>query len=353
MQGERRDDRKIQKKDRRVSFNEEAEVRTIERKEQRKNVDEMQFVGNDDKKRGRDDDDDDDDEEAAKQARAQAEKSRRKKRKLLAGVDEDSENSGEDYEGEERPDEEVFEEEFNSGIKLESFNLREEYRDGVIDLSTGAIKTRAAKEEEEDEEWLKEYENKMKDDAYATKMEKLRDKWAEDDANFDAETKFSRVDSMRLLEEASDILYWGESVSKALNRLRPKQAHVPKKSGTTAITSSSNSTNKKEEEEETPFVKLTNAADKLLNAEGLVDIYSMTKEELMDHLDKIKAKVVKWVYKWPNTDQEYGPYTNDEMKGWLDEGYFSFEEGKYILVKKIVEGNTTNNSFIPLVDNIF
>jgi hypothetical protein len=349
MESERRE----HKKSRKVSFSEEAQVRTIERKERRKKVDDETDSGNqDDRKRGREDEDDDD-EEATAQARAQAEKSRRKKRKLLAGVEEDSENSGEDYEGEERPDEEVFEEEFNSGIRLESFNLREEYRDGVIDLSTGAIKTRAAKEEEEDEEWLKEYENKMKDDAYATKMEKLRGKWAEDDAHFDEETKFSRVDSIRLLEEASDVLYWGESVSKALNRLRPKQAHVPKKSGTTAITSNAHSIGKKEEgEEETPFVKLTNAADKLLNAEGLVDIYSMTKEELMDHLDKIKAKIIQWIYKWPNSDEEYGPYTNDQMKGWLDEGYFSFEEGKYILVRKIVEGDQSD-SFAPLVDNFF
>jgi hypothetical protein len=348
-----RDERREQKKNRKVSFSEEPQVRTIERKENRKKVGEMDSVEDqeDDRKRDREDEEDDD-EEATKQASAQAEKSRRKKRKLLAGVEEDSENSGEDYEGEERPDEEVFEEEFNSGIRLESFNLREEYRDGVIDLSTGAIKTRAAREEEEDEDWLKEYENKMKDDAYATKMEKLRGKWAEDDAHFEEETKFSRVDSIRLLEEASDVLYWGESVSKALNRLRPKQAHVPKKSGTTAISSNSNSTGKKEEDEETPFVKLTNAADKLLNAEGLVDIYSMTKEELMDHLDKIKAKIIQWVYKWPNAEEEYGPYTNDQMKGWLDEGYFSFEEGKYILVRKIVEGDQSG-SFAPLVDNIF
>jgi hypothetical protein len=282
---------------------------------------------------------------------------------LLAGVEEDSENSGEDYEGEERPDEEVFEEEFNSGIKLESFNLREEYRDGVIDLSTGAIKTRAAREDEEDEDWLKDYENKMKDDTYATKMEKLRGKWAENDPLME-DTKFSRAESLKLLDDAIDILYWGETVSKGLIRLSPpkeqvdlKEKKYAKKSGSTAMTSNTASVGKKADEkvaeENTPFSILTNAADKLLNAEGLVDIYYMTKEELMDHLEKVKSKIVKWVYKWPNAVEEYGPYTNDEMKGWLNEGYFSFEEGKYILVKKIIDGAVLNNSFTPLIDDVF
>lgn len=88
-----------------VSFRDSVEVRTIERNQMRSEMDEDEEDNA--KKRNRDDDDEEDDEEANKQARIQAEKSRRKKRKLLAGVEDDSENSGEGYEGEERPDDEV------------------------------------------------------------------------------------------------------------------------------------------------------------------------------------------------------------------------------------------------------
>jgi len=280
-------------------------------------------------------------EEEDGDVKSKAEQSRRKKRRLLANVDSDS-SSHEGYEGEERPDERVFEEEWTSGITLEAFNMHEEVREGVVDVYSGEVNTKNAKEEQEDEVWLKEYDSNMKDDAYVTKIEKLREKWVEDEANYENDTvSFSQVESIQLIEIVSELLLWGETVGKALNRLRPKEQ---KKTKTAKKVDAA--------QEETPFDVLTNNADKLINAEALVEIYSMTKEDLLDHLDMIKSKIIKWEYKWPQSDEVYGPYRNDEMKGWLDEGYFNLEEGKNILVRKIIEG-TVNGDFIPLLDNIF
>jgi hypothetical protein len=304
---------------------------------------------------------DDSDEESRARLRTQAEKSRRKKRKIMANVEDDSDSdSGGAYQGEGGPDEDVFEDEYKQGITLEAFNLKEEFRDGVIDLSSRSISTKNAKEEEEDEDWLKEYDSNMRNDEYVTKLEKMRGKWAEESANFDDDsTAVSHADSLKLLEQAADLLYWGETVGKALNRLRPKtqprvehkKHHMnvePEKKG-------EKTENNGDGKESTPFELLTSCADKLVSSESMMDVYSMTKEDLFDKLESLKTKYLRWEYKWPNQGKGGQTYigTNEEMKRWVEDGYFSMDAEKRILVRKIVEGVPTTDQFQPLEENMF
>jgi hypothetical protein len=69
-------------------------------------------------------------------------------------------------------------------------------------LLIGAVSTKKTKEDEEDEDWLKDYDSNMKDDSYVTKLEKLRGKWKQQEEEYDREEDtFTHFEILQLLDE--------------------------------------------------------------------------------------------------------------------------------------------------------
>ncbi|KAM6967164.1 CD2 antigen cytoplasmic tail-binding protein 2 [Tautogolabrus adspersus] len=48
-------------------------------------------------------------------------------------------------------------------------------------------------------------------------------------------------------------------------------------------------------------------------------------EDKQDEEDKLVSDEILWEYRWENEDKSevYGPFTSQQMQGWVDEGYFS------------------------------
>jgi len=224
-----------------------------------------------------------DEEGMHKRAEAMRSKKRRMAAAAEAGIElPDSEESMDsDYEGEAKPERKYIAEEAEYGVTLEAFNLKDEIRDRVINLNSGVVDTKGGEKAEEDEAWLQEYDSNMKSDDFASKMADLQQKLEAQNA---MEPEYlEETTKAQLLDEISDILRWGETVSKALVRLRPK--NHPKSSNnkqTAASTSPSG-------QPPTQFDLLTSKVDQASRVHGVHDIFSLSKEEILDIVEKEQA----------------------------------------------------------------
>eukprot|EP01126_Amoeba_proteus_P014878 TRINITY_DN165_c0_g1_i7.p1 TRINITY_DN165_c0_g1~~TRINITY_DN165_c0_g1_i7.p1 ORF type:complete len:177 (+),score=43.84 TRINITY_DN165_c0_g1_i7:59-589(+) len=141
------------------------------------------------------------------------------------------------------------------------------------------------------------------------------------------EEKLCSVEKIKLLEDTSEILLWGETVSQALTRLRPQNKDQKKSKKVVATTNEAN-----------PFDKLTEKADLLMSQLGLNNVYNLHKEDLLDQLDLVKRQLVQWEYKWPTSETIYGPYSTDDMSNWMKGGYFIPDrDGLMVLVRQVIE----------------
>lgn len=126
-------------------------------------------------------------------------------------------------------------------------------------------------------------------------------------------------------------------MGEALNRLRPPhQKKVPKGRQSSAP------------KEQTPFDSLAEKADTLMSQLGINTIYELTKEEVLDKLDQVKAKLVKWQYQWEGSAEEFGPFTIEEMQNWNASGYFAKTEGGAgLFARQLVAGKPTTQ-YMPV-----
>jgi hypothetical protein len=268
--------------------------------------------------------------------RARAEKGRRKKRRLGAGavgIEEESEEDDDIERMGEAVDDDVYREAEETGIKIEPFNMAKELKDGVIDVKSGSVNTRRKDSDDEDEDWLRDFEQKAKNDVFITKYEEDIRKARQRDREMAAlEEKEVEVNRTALLSQLAEMLHWGESVKTAMNRLRPK--HEKKGQETT-----------KNEETTKAWNQLVEISDALVGV-GLTSLYQMTREEIEDKIeDESKnSDVAQWQYRWSNSETVYGPYTRSQMAEWLRDGYFT-AEGLSVLARKVGDGK-----FIPIAN---
>uniref|UniRef100_A0A6B2LCR2 GYF domain-containing protein n=1 Tax=Arcella intermedia TaxID=1963864 RepID=A0A6B2LCR2_9EUKA len=239
--------------------------------------------------------------------------------------------------GESNPTEEDVENLFQQGVNLEAFNMKEELAEGVVDVDSGAVNPRKARELP-DEAWLVEFDEHMKDRQYAHRHNRYSKSRGEQ--SNEAPTA-EEVDKIQLLNEIANTLLWGEKVDTAMRRLRPNGKKPRPKPLPTGDPSDP------PPPPPLTFNEFLERLDKVVGA-GVTSIYSMTKEEVLDLLDEetnpkspeadkenVPGKAdadglswgvtpTLWDYKWSDrTDQTvYGPHTSIEMDSWIKQGYF-------------------------------
>ncbi|XP_051243232.1 CD2 antigen cytoplasmic tail-binding protein 2 [Dicentrarchus labrax] len=237
----------------------------------------------------------------------------------------------------------------------------------------GAKRTRRVGDEDEAEE------EKRREEQRADPENKEDDDEEEEEAE-PAEDPLASYTQHQLTEAVVELLLPGETVAAGLRRLgglgRRKKGKLREESEPTEET-------KRDAEK---LDRLTALADRLVGS-GMFEIYQQTYEKLAylmksmsskrpavkrsgdddeddeegDELDMFADKFdetkgdkgeeddrkvsdeVMWEYKWDNEDNSevYGPFTSQQMQGWVDEGYFS--SGVYCR-RKDQEGSQFYNS---------
>lgn len=262
---------------------------------------------------------------------------------------------------------------YDEGIKITPFNLKEEMEEGHFDAEGNYFEK---KEEVIRDEWLDSLDwVKIKEQG-----DKLQ-KNVSDGDNGMFEDADEPSDHIQAIKDIIDMLLPGETVLKALRRLGGKEsgrnssasARWQPKSKKPKATENEGSTS---EEDKQKLLKLTELADQLLQ-KGYFSIYQDTLEKLAHKVktmqekqqeaeeddaleaafrqgggededtvmetessDDIKAESanedeVYWHYKWENTKDAtvYGPYSSTYMLIWNDQGCF----GDGVWVRKVGE----------------
>ena len=266
---------------------------------------------------------------------------------------------------------------YDEGIKITPFNLKEEMEEGHFDAEGNYFEK---KEEVIRDEWLDSLDwvkVKEQGDQYR--------KYISDDSNFeDAEEPAEQINKMK---EILSIILPGETILKALRRLGGKDSGRGKSSSASARwhpkvkkqkASETDGEHATSEEDKKTLLKLTELADNLLQA-GNFGIYQDTYEKLShkvktleenqkeadeddaleaafrqgggegeetvmetEHSDSTKTETasddeVYWQYKWENTKTAtvYGPYSSTYMLIWNQQGCF----GDGVWVRKVGEDN--------------
>lgn len=264
---------------------------------------------------------------------------------------------------------------FDEGIKITPFNLKEEMEEGHFDAEGNYFEK---KEEVIRDEWL--------DSLDWVKIKERGDqfrKYISDDGKFeDADEPAEQINKMK---EILGIIKPGETVLKALRRLGGKESGRGKSSSASARwqpkgkkqkASEDDSEHAASEEDKQSLLKLTELADYLLQT-GSFGIYQDTYEKLahkvktleenqkeVDEDDALEAAFrqgggegeetvmetessdntksetanedeVYWQYKWENTKTAtvYGPYSSTYMLIWNQQGCF----GDGVWVRKVNE----------------
>jgi hypothetical protein len=220
------------------------------------------------------------------------------------------------------------EEEFAAGeAKMEPFNLRAELDDGTINISKGEIHVnKRQKLNDKEEYWLLEHDKKVKDKTFTPS-------WPISDNNKE-ETEAIALkpeEKMELVKKIIKQLYWGESVATSIKRLRSDE-----NSGT--------------------YLNDINMVSMFKS-----DIYSSTKEDLLDYVEKDGVAQKVWYYKWGNLPSSeadvkegvYGPFSTEAMQQWSSEGYFvPRENGAKLLVQQLPSDEETNDKNWVAIDTI-
>jgi hypothetical protein len=162
------------------------------------------------------------------------------------------------------PDEELVRNELQSGaVPLEPFNMNTEFRRFEIttdgDMTRRVERPEDASASEDDEYWLKEYDEKVKVDGGYAVVKKINNV---DMFEGDKDDEESILDA---LSKIADNLAWGENAKRALNRLRTK-----------------------EKDHKITIEEMTDLFTRVLN-NGVYDIYTFTKEDLLKYIQDRKS----------------------------------------------------------------
>eukprot|EP00977_Amphora_coffeiformis_P014227 scaffold3939_cov166-Amphora_coffeaeformis.AAC.16 len=215
------------------------------------------------------------------------------------------------------------------GIEIEPFHMRQESSDGTgyFDGDTYVFRKRDAGEEPD--AWLDSIEGK-EDEMIEASTAKANAKnyggYDDDDSDAGNDTPGSKMDTWTEDELYAQIIPFvsdSETVMQAIARY----GNLLKRG--------------KKEETETTLAKkalndLTEASSALM-MRGQHDIYQKTRQNLSQFLsvkeqakDKIddtgvaieETPVVQWEYQGSQDGQVHGPYTTQQMQGWIQQGYF-------------------------------
>lgn len=273
---------------------------------------------------------------------------------------------------------------YDEGVSITPFNLEEEMQEGHFDSEGNYFIKKEAQIRDnwlDNIDWVRIKEQPFKKKKKGLGAKRKRRAGDEDEAEEEKQREEQQADQedeeeeetepaedplasytqQQLTEAVVELLQPGETVTAALRRLgglggRKKAKLLEAKEPT------------EESKRDTEKLdKLTALADRLVGS-GMFEIYQQTYEKLAymmksmtskrpavqqerdgeeedeldmfgdkfdekvgektenkDEEDKRVSDEVMWEYKWENEEKSeiYGPFTSEQMQGWVDEGYFS------------------------------
>lgn len=233
-----------------------------------------------------------------------------------------------DIEGQE---ETIIEEE--DGIKIEPFNMNEEFQEGQFDEA--GFYTRKEDADASHDAWLDNItaeDIRKAKEAQEAKMRRIGD--GSEEAG---EQKREELSQGKALTQLIDLLQPEETPTSALRRLRPppKKFQRVKNFGKEATTEESKRI-------AAEIGKITECCDQLFGT-GLHDVYSTPREDLITQLENMPTTsslmnnnpdVVMWKYKWNENSEVFGPFDSKQMLQWQEQNFFP----SGILVSKLENG---------------
>uniref|UniRef100_A0A1A8QHE8 CD2 antigen cytoplasmic tail-binding protein 2 n=1 Tax=Nothobranchius rachovii TaxID=451742 RepID=A0A1A8QHE8_9TELE len=269
---------------------------------------------------------------------------------------------------------------FDEGVSITPFNLEEEMQEGHFDSEGNYFikkETQIRDNWLDNIDWVKIKEQPIKkkkglaakrkrrvgDEDEAEEEKRREEQQAnqedeEEEEEMPAEDPLAAYTQQQLVEAVVELLQPGETVAAALRRLGGLGGRKKGK-----LREENQSTEEASRDTE-KLDRLTALADRLVGS-GMFEIYQQSYEKLAfvmksmtskkpavrqtksddeeeDELDmfgdKFDEKIgekeeednrvsdeVMWEYKWENEEKSevYGPFTSQQMQGWVDEGYFS------------------------------
>ncbi|XP_069507757.1 CD2 antigen cytoplasmic tail-binding protein 2 isoform X2 [Ambystoma mexicanum] len=271
---------------------------------------------------------------------------------------------------------------FEEGVRITPFNLKEEMEEGHFDSEGNYF---VNKDSLIRDNWLDNIDwVRVKDQGPGQRKTILlkgddETKEGEDEDDDEAEGR-TPMEKKALLEGLLEMLQPGETVAKAIRRLGvkgPKELALPRKwkprkpkEGEPIPVVQEEPVDEAEQLRKGQLERLTGLADQMV-ARGVYEIYQDTCEKLAyrlkvltavpdvaavapvamdepldmfaDEIDEAKLSRIRqekeekeekekmmlddtmWEYKWENNDKAelYGPFTSAQMQDWVDQGYFA------------------------------
>lgn len=235
--------------------------------------------------------------------------SRRFKEKHSLDSDEEDEPKGDVLDEEEIEGQEEATIDYDEGIKITPFNMKEELQTGHFDKQGTFI---FDKEEDIRDNWI---------DNIDWQQIKQFNKKNKSTGSFEDEESF---DTRQIYQQMFELMQPGETVLKALRRLggskgkpassidrwkNKKQTNKTDNSGAKSATSTNTFDDVKKREDKENMLRLTGFADKLLNA-GQMEVYEMTYEKLYYIL---KPEVSKFGLSHDSSKSTAAKETDDAM----------------------------------------
>jgi len=200
------------------------------------------------------------------------------------------------------------------GIQIEPFSMEQEKSDGTGYFDGDTYVFRKRDGDEEPDAWLESLSELKEDYAVASKEQ---DEPENDMDNWMEEELYAKI--LPLVSDTETVM---QAIARYGNLL--KRPHSKQQSNKDHASSESSNM------AQTALNELTEAANALL-LKGRVDIYQQTRNDLLKLLpnentvsaykDDDKPKV-QWEYQGSQDGQVHGPYTTQQMQGWIQQGYF-------------------------------
>ena len=233
------------------------------------------------------------------------------------------------------------------GVAIEPFHMNNEANDGTGYFDGDTYVFRKRMDNEEPDAWLESLDDQQKQQSTENEEENGDRKPVakQDDDNEEEEDQKNSMDNLtpeELYAAIIPLVSDTETIMQAIarygnllkqNRQRAKMmaaAQGNQQSQATISSSSSAAANMAQ----SSLDQLTEAASALL-LQGHVDIYQKTRTDIIALLpsqsvngqttrsnEGDKKPIVKWEYQGSEDGKTHGPYTTQEMLGWIQAGYF-------------------------------
>ncbi|KAJ2913433.1 hypothetical protein MD484_g6971, partial [Candolleomyces efflorescens] len=303
------------------------------------------------RKKGKEEEEEEDDmfAMADKEEKAQEESGKKKQDKFMRLGDiegqEFNDESGENSDDEDFEDEDARERKKKEGMgfELSSFNMREEMEEGKFTDDGNYIRT--FDPHQVHDKWmdgLDEREIKLARKRKREQEKKQKEKIEREERELEESGGPAAVE-LKLLP----YLKKGETILEALQRLgaAEKRKQPAKKPAKRKADGAMNVD--KQPHTPTDIETITELASKLMSL-GDADVYSKSYEELVRHVRTAgnveqnwepPSADVKYEYKWDKpgsgqTDQPFGPFSEENMKSWYKAAYFG-TYGEQVKVRRV------------------